>query len=61
MTHAINSNTNLLFVDIIRTHTQMRKSPREEKESWKEMRRDRQQKNIRKKRKKEENLKRKNQ
>ena len=41
MTHAINSNTNLLSIDIIRTHTQMRKSPRGEKESGKEMRRDR--------------------
>ena len=41
MTHAINSNTNLLSIDITRTHTQMRKSPRGEKESGKEMRRDR--------------------
>ena len=41
MTHAINSNTNLLSIDITRTHTQMRKSPRGGKESGKEMRRDR--------------------
>ena len=42
MTHAINSNTGLLSIDYItRTHTQMRKSPRGEKESGKEMRRDR--------------------
>ena len=40
MTHTINSNTNLLSIDITRTHTQMRKSPRGEKESGKEMRRD---------------------
>ena len=33
MTHAINSNTNLLSTDITRTHTQMRKSPSGEKES----------------------------
>ena len=39
MTYAINSNTNLLSIDI--QDTQMRKSPREEKESGKEMRRDR--------------------
>ena len=41
MTHAINSNTNLLSIDITRMHTQMRKSPRGETESRKEMRRDR--------------------
>ena len=41
MTNTINSNTNLLSVDITRTLTQMRKSPRGEKESGKEMRRDR--------------------
>ena len=41
MTHAINSNTNLLSIDITRTHDQMRRSPRGEKESGKEMRRDR--------------------
>ena len=40
MTHAINSNTNLLSIDITRMHIQMRKSPRGEKESRKEMRRD---------------------
>ena len=40
MTHTINSNTNLLSIDVTRTHTQMRKSPRGEKESRKEMRRD---------------------
>ena len=32
MTHAITSNTNSLSIDITRTHTQMRKSPRGEKE-----------------------------
>ena len=41
MTHAINSNTNLLSIDITRMHTQMRKNLRGEKESGKEMRRDR--------------------
>ena len=41
MTHAINSNTNLLSIDIRRTHTQMRKISSGEKESGKEMRRDR--------------------
>ena len=41
MTHAINSNTNLLSIDITKMHAQMRKSPRGEKESGKEMRRDR--------------------
>ena len=41
MTHAIDSNTNLLSIDITRMHTQMRKSPRGEKESGKEMRRGR--------------------
>ena len=41
MTDAINSNMNFLSIDIKRTHTQMRKSPRGEKESGKEMRRDR--------------------
>ena len=45
MTHTINSNTNLLSIDITQSHTQMRKSPRGEKESGKEMRRDREQKN----------------
>ena len=40
MTHAINSNTSLLSFDCItRKHTQMRKSPRGEKDSGKEMRR----------------------
>ena len=40
MTHAMNSNnTSLLSIDYItRTHTQMRKSPRGDKESMKEMR-----------------------
>ena len=53
MIHAINSNTNLLSIDVTRTHTQMKKSPREEKESGKEMRRDRvKKKGKRKKRKK---------
>ena len=32
MTHAINSNTKLLSIDITRTHTQMRKSPGGEEE-----------------------------
>ena len=41
MTHAINSDTNLLSIDITRMHTQMGKSPRGEKESEKEMRRNR--------------------
>ena len=41
MTHTINSNTNLLSIDLTRTHTQMRKVSRGEKESGKEMRRDR--------------------
>ena len=43
MTHAINSNTKLLSIDITtnNAHTQMRKSSRGEKESGKEMRRDR--------------------
>ena len=35
MAHAINSNTKLLSIDITRTHTQMRKSPRGETESKK--------------------------
>ena len=48
MTHAINSDTNLLSIDITRTHTQMRKSPRGEKESRKEMRRERKNKKKRK-------------
>ena len=48
MTHAINSNTNLLSIDITRTHTQRRKSPRGEKESGKEM-----MKKFKKERKKE--------
>ena len=55
MTHAINSNTKLLSIHITRMHTQMRKSPRGEKESRKEMRRDKDKK-IRKIRR--ENLKR---
>ena len=40
MTHAINSNTNLLSIDITKMHTQVRMSPRGEKESGKEMRRE---------------------
>ena len=48
MTHAINSNTNLLSIDITRMHTQMRKSPRGEKESGKK-RRQKAKKNRRKK------------
>ena len=57
MTHAINSKTNLQSIDITRTCTQMRKSPRGEKESGKEMRRD---SGKNKKRKKiKENLRRK--
>ena len=53
MTHAINSNTNLLSTDITRTHTQMRKNPRGAKESGEEMTRV-EQKKIRKKEKKKE-------
>ena len=41
MTRAINSNTNVLSIDIPRTHTQMRRVQEERKESGKEMRRDR--------------------
>ena len=41
MTHTINSYTNRLSINIARTHTQMKKSPRGEKETGKEMRRDR--------------------
>ena len=41
MTHAINSNTNLLSIDITRTHTQLRKSSKGEKECKKGMRRQR--------------------
>ena len=44
MTLAIQSNTNLLSIDITSTHTQMRKSRRGEKESGKEMLRDREKK-----------------
>ena len=44
MTHSINSNANLLPIDITRTHTQMKKSLRGEKERRKEMRRNREQK-----------------
>ena len=42
MTHTTNSN--LLSIDLTRRHTQMRKSPRGEKESGEEMRRDRKEK-----------------
>ena len=48
MTHAINTSTNLLSIDITRTHTQMRKSPRGEKESGNNMRRDREFKKLEK-------------
>ena len=42
MTHAINSNTSLLTIDYItEMSTQMRKSSRGEKESWKEKKRER--------------------
>ena len=51
MTHAINSNTNLLSIDITRTYTPMRKSPRGEKESGKKMRGDRVKKREKKKKK----------
>ena len=51
MTHAINSNTNLLSTDITRTHTQMRKNPRGAKESGEEMTRV-EQKKLEKKKKK---------
>ena len=50
MTHTRNSNTNLLSIDITRTHTQMRKSLTGAKESGKEMRRDRELKKDRDKR-----------
>ena len=56
MTHTINSNKNLVSIDITQMHTQMRKSPRGEKESGKEMRRDRDQK---KRKKTKQNLKKK--
>ena len=58
MTHAINSNTNLLSIDITRRHTRMKKSPRGEKESGNEMRRQRvkNEKNVKRK-KRIENLK----
>ena len=62
MTHTINSNTKLLSIDITRTHTQMRKSPRGEEGSRKKMRRDRKYKkgrikeNIKKKERKKKNL-----
>ena len=56
MIHTINSNTNLLSIDIRRMHAKMRKSPRGEKESGKEMRRDRELKTRRKKENVSENL-----
>ena len=61
MTQARNSNANLLSINITRTYTQMRKSPRGEKESGKEMRRDREYKKRkkRKKRKKKKKIKKK--
>ena len=46
MTHAIKSYTDLLHLEITRTHTQMRKSPRGVKESGKEMRRGRESNKI---------------
>ena len=51
MTHAINSNTNLLSIGIARTHTQMRKIPRGEKESGKEWGETESKKNRKKKKK----------
>ena len=48
MAHAISSNTNLLSFEITRTHTQMRKSPRGEKESGKGMRSETERKKIKK-------------
>ena len=66
MTLASNPNKNLLSIDSTRMHNQMKKSPRREKESGKEMRRDREYRNykinkknrkIEKKEKREENLK----
>ena len=57
MTHTINSNTNLLSIDITRTHTQMRKSSRGEKESGKEMRRQKVKKDRIEKFKKKERMK----
>ena len=61
MTHAINSNTNLLYIDITGMHTQMRKSPRGGKESDKKMRRDREYKKQKKEKRNKikENLKKK--
>ena len=58
-THTKNSNTNLLSIDITRMHSQMRKSPRWEKESGKEMRRDRSKKTNRKKEENKRKLKKK--
>ena len=56
MTHGINSNTNLLSIDITRTHTkQMRKSPRGEKESGKNE--ERQRERVKKERNQEINFK----
>ena len=47
--HKSCSNTSLLSIDYTtRTHTQMRKSPRKEKESGKEMRRETERKKSRK-------------
>ena len=58
MTHAINSNTSLLSIDYItRTHAQMRKSPRGEKESRKETRRETERKKRKKLKKKQKRIK----
>ena len=49
MTHAKNSNTNLLSIDYItRMHTQMRKSSRREREPERKEERDRKEKRINK-------------
>ena len=57
MTHAMNSSTNLISIDITTTHTQMRKSPRGEKESGKEMRKKKQRKKLEKEKKDEKKRK----
>ena len=47
--HKSCSNTSLVSIDYTtRTHTQMRKSPKKEKESGKEMRRETERKRLRK-------------
>ena len=55
MAHAINSNTNLLSIDITRTHTQMRRAQEERKRVGKKWGEKESKKKNRKKRKKKEN------